>query len=45
MNPFAEELATKYDMKPIFKTARMYSIEEPLIDINKIYGVTSFELG
>lgn len=45
VNPFALELAEKYEMKKVFSTARMYNREEPVIDVNKIFGVTSFELG
>ncbi len=45
VNPLALEIAAKYEMRKVFETARMYSKEEPLIDLNKIYGLTSFELG
>jgi hypothetical protein len=45
VNQFAVDLAMKYEMKKVFETARMYSIEEPLMDVNKIFGITSFELG
>ncbi|MCO5252534.1 MAG: GNAT family N-acetyltransferase [Candidatus Kapabacteria bacterium] len=44
-NLFAVDLAHKYEMKKVFETARMYTGEEPLIDLPKIFGVTSFELG
>lgn len=44
-NPISFDLVKKYDMKKVFETARMYSKSEPLIDINKIFGITSFELG
>ncbi len=39
------ELVRKYEMKEVFATARMYSKYKPLIDIDKIFGITSFELG
>jgi len=39
------KIAKKYNMKECFGTARMYSKEFPNIPINKIFGVTSFELG
>ncbi|TAH67891.1 MAG: GNAT family N-acetyltransferase, partial [Methanosarcina mazei] len=29
----------------MFRTIRMYSREEPVIELDKVYGVTSFELG
>ena len=39
------KLASKYLMRESFATARMYSHGEPNISIDKVYGVTSFELG
>lgn len=45
VNYYTHELVKRYQMKPVFKTARMYSDTEPLIPIQKVYGVTSFELG
>ncbi|OIO13713.1 GNAT family N-acetyltransferase [Candidatus Gottesmanbacteria bacterium CG23_combo_of_CG06-09_8_20_14_all_37_19] len=44
-NNDAVTLAETYQMKPIFETARMYTKEPPNIPINKIFGVTTFELG
>ncbi|MCP3669368.1 MAG: GNAT family N-acetyltransferase [Gammaproteobacteria bacterium] len=44
-NTAAISIAEKYKMKPIFETARMYTINAPTISIQKIFGVTSFELG
>ncbi len=44
-NPISLDLINKYDMKKVFETARMYNNYEPLIDLNKIFGITSFELG
>jgi GNAT superfamily N-acetyltransferase len=47
-NPAARSLAERYQMQPVFHTARMYrvssreSIELPL---DRWYGVTTFELG
>jgi len=32
-------------MKPMFETARMYTKEEPEAPLNKVFGVTTFELG
>ena len=44
-NKKAMEIAKKYRMTVMFKTIRMYSREEPEIKLEKVYGVTSFELG
>lgn len=45
VNPAAVELAKTHDMKMCFETARMYTKEAPSIQLQKIFGVTSFELG
>lgn len=45
VNNNAVELAENYCMKKVFETARMYTKSQPEIDVNKIYGVTTFELG
>lgn len=39
------KLAKRYVMKPVFETARMYTKTQPEINLNKVFGVTSFELG
>lgn len=44
-NEAAIKFAEDHSMKRVFGTARMYSKFEPAIDLNKIFGVTSFELG
>ncbi len=44
-NKKAIEIAKKYHMNVMFRTIRMYSRKEPDIELDKIYGVTSFELG
>lgn len=44
-NEKAMEIANKYHMNVMFKTIRMYSRKEPDIELDKVYGVTSFELG
>ena len=41
----SSELVKKYEMKQVFETARMYNKYQPRMDINRIFGVTSFELG
>lgn len=45
MNKPAVKLAERYNMKPMFETARMYTKTSPDIDLKKIFGVTTFELG
>jgi GNAT superfamily N-acetyltransferase len=44
-NKNAAELVKKFDAKYVFECARMYYGEPPKIDLNKIYGITTFELG
>lgn len=44
-NKSAMEIAEKYRMTITFKTIRMYSREEPDIQLDGVYGVTSLELG
>lgn len=44
-NPAAVSLAEKYGMKMIFETARMYTSEEPNIELSKVFGITTYELG
>ncbi|MEM8807191.1 MAG: GNAT family N-acetyltransferase [Cyanobacteria bacterium P01_G01_bin.38] len=44
-NPPAVELAKRYDMNSMFETARMYTQGEPGLPIDRIFGVTTFELG
>jgi ribosomal protein S18 acetylase RimI-like enzyme len=45
VNSPAVALAEKYGMKKVFETARMYTKEAPKIRLDKIFGVTTFELG
>jgi hypothetical protein len=44
-NPGARELVKRYDMQMVFETARMYSGPVPSLPLEKIFGVTTFELG
>lgn len=44
-NPRAIELAESSGLKPIFETTRMYRGTPPPIDWQKVFGITSFELG
>jgi GNAT superfamily N-acetyltransferase len=45
VNPAAIALAEKYRMKLVFETARMYTGTLPDLPFNRLFGVTSFELG
>ena len=44
-NANAAELVKNHAMTPAFETARMYTGPIPPIDLKKVFGVTSFELG
>jgi GNAT superfamily N-acetyltransferase len=44
-NSEALSLIKDYDTKPIFTVARMYTRQEPAINLAKSFGVTTFELG
>ncbi|MFY2825881.1 GNAT family N-acetyltransferase [Ruegeria sp. MALMAid1280] len=44
-NQAAFALAAKLGLEKVFETARMYSDHEPDVDLNRIFGVTTFELG
>lgn len=41
----AVALATEHGLKPVFETARMYSGPARPIALERVYGVTTFELG
>lgn len=45
VNAQALRLAANNQMKACFETARMYTGSQPNIDISRVYGVTSFEIG
>lgn len=45
VNPAAVAMAKRYNMKVVFETARMYTGEKPDMPLNRLFGVTSFELG
>ena len=45
VNPEAIALAQRYQLQPVFETARMYTQAPPTIPVKNIFGVTSFELG
>lgn len=44
-NAAAGELAKRHGLEEVFATVRMYTREEPAMAMDKIFGVTSFELG
>lgn len=45
VNAAALELVAAHGMSPVFETARMYTGAAPPLAIDRMYGVTSFELG
>ncbi len=45
VNSFALELVKRHNMKVIFKTARMYTGAAPDLPVERIFGITTFELG
>lgn len=45
LNRAAVSLVEKYGAKYVFECARMYLGTPPEVDTNKIYGITTFELG
>ncbi|MFM0368584.1 GNAT family N-acetyltransferase [Paraburkholderia aspalathi] len=44
-NPAAVALAERHGMTSVFETARMYTQDSPAVQIERVFGVTSFELG
>lgn len=44
-NPHALALAARHQLQACFETARMYTRSAPDVDLVRIFGVTSFELG
>lgn len=45
ISPAARALAEDHAMKPVFETGRMYTGKMPAVPWEKIFGITSFELG
>jgi len=45
VNQAAAALAERYNMKVAFETARMYTGKNPVLPIDRLFGVTSFEIG
>ncbi|HEV7310248.1 GNAT family N-acetyltransferase [Ensifer sp.] len=44
-NTSARALCDRYNLKPVFETARMYRGPDPELPLPRIYGITTFELG
>ncbi len=44
-NGDAVALAARHGMREVFGTARMYSRSVPPLPLDRIYGITTFELG
>jgi GNAT superfamily N-acetyltransferase len=44
-NLAAQRLAERFRLAPVFETARMYTSGAPAIDLGRVFGVTTFELG
>jgi hypothetical protein len=44
-NAAAVALARRHGMEPVFETARMYTGTAPSVPMERLYGVTTFELG
>ena len=45
INPAALELVAAHAMAPVFETARMYTGTAPTLAIDRLDGITTFELG
>ncbi len=45
VNQEAVQLAEQHGMGMVFETARMYTEEMPAIPVDRVFGVTSFEVG
>lgn len=45
VNEAAVALAEGHGMRPMFETARMYNREIPNLPLDRVFGVTSFEVG
>jgi ribosomal protein S18 acetylase RimI-like enzyme len=44
-NPRATSFLAALNLTPVFETARMYTGPDPAIDLTKLFGVTTLELG
>ncbi|QRM54889.1 GNAT family N-acetyltransferase [Sinorhizobium sp. BG8] len=44
-NTEARALCARYNLTPVFETARMYRGTDPQLPLGRIFGITTFELG
>ncbi len=44
-NEAASRMAERYELSPEFETARMYRGRDPELPVERIFGITTFELG
>ncbi|WP_321500050.1 GNAT family N-acetyltransferase [Breoghania sp.] len=44
-NEVAARMAERYELSPEFETARMYRGTDPKLPVERIFGITTFELG
>lgn len=44
-NPLAQDLVQRHHLESVFETARMYKNGSPSWPVEKVYGITTFELG
>jgi hypothetical protein len=44
-NAAALDLAERHELSPVFETARMYKGPAPVLPLDRIFGITTFELG
>jgi hypothetical protein len=44
-NVAAQSLPATFGLEAVFETARMYTGPDPAIELSKLFGVTTFELG
>jgi len=45
LNTAAMSMASRRQMRQVFATARMYNLRQPPLPLDRIFGVTTFELG
>ena len=45
INPAAEKMVLSHKMEPVFSTGRMYLQGQPELAYEKLFGITTFELG
>ena len=45
VNATAVALARAHGMEPVFETARMYTGPAPALAVDRMFGITTFELG